>query len=174
MGGADKGLIEWEGRPLVAWITDVARPLTDDLIISCNRHADRYAAYADRVVADDEPDYPGPLAGIRAGLAATRHDIVLVLPCDAPRVDRALLNDLARMARRHPDHPIVVRRGDQWEPLFCALPRRLQPDIESAWQAGERSPRRLWQQLGAIALECDAEDPRLMNFNTPGTLQSLH
>ncbi|HET8731060.1 MAG TPA: molybdenum cofactor guanylyltransferase MobA [Moraxellaceae bacterium] len=172
MGGADKGLIEWQGRPLVAWITDVARPVTDDLIISCNRHADRYAVYADHVVADDVPDYPGPLAGIRAGLASMRHAVLLVLPCDAPRVDRTLLDELAKTARLHPGQPVVVRRGDQWEPLFCALPRSLQPAIEAAWQAGERSPRRLWQQFGAVALQCNADDPRLMNFNTPRTLGS--
>jgi len=69
MGGADKGLLEWRGRPLVAWVAAVARPLTDDLIISCNRNAECYAGFADRVVADAAPDYPGPLAGIRAGMA---------------------------------------------------------------------------------------------------------
>src|SRR5690606_7670207 len=45
MGGADKGLLEWQGRPLIAWLHDLVRPLSDDLIISCNRNSERYAAF---------------------------------------------------------------------------------------------------------------------------------
>ncbi|WP_243269106.1 NTP transferase domain-containing protein, partial [Pseudomonas aeruginosa] len=68
MGGRDKGLIEWQDLPLIAHLHRLVRPLTDDLIVSCNRNQERYAAYADRLVSDDSRDFPGPLAGIRAGL----------------------------------------------------------------------------------------------------------
>ena len=84
MGGQDKGLLEWRGRPLIAWLHDVARPLTDELLLSCNRNHARYASYADRLVSDDEDGFPGPLAGIRAGLAAASHRWLLLLPCDTP------------------------------------------------------------------------------------------
>nr|MBF3180021.1 NTP transferase domain-containing protein [Pseudomonas aeruginosa] len=83
MGGRDKGLIEWQGLPLIAHLHRLVRPLTDDLIVSCNRNQERYAAYADHLVSDDSRDFPGPLAGIRAGLAVARHPWLLVLPCDA-------------------------------------------------------------------------------------------
>ncbi|MQT44675.1 NTP transferase domain-containing protein, partial [Pseudomonas sp. FSL R10-0765] len=73
MGGQDKGLVPWRGQPLIAYVQQAARALTDDLIISCNRNHDRYAAYADQLVSDGNDDFDGPLAGIRAGLAAARH-----------------------------------------------------------------------------------------------------
>lgn len=174
MGGADKGLLEWRGRPLVAWLQAQARGQTDDLIISCNRHAERYAVFADRVVSDEEPGYPGPLAGIRAGLAVMRHDLLLVLPCDAPRVDDALLRALRQAAQEAPGKPVMVRQAGEWEPMFCALPRVLSDAIEAAWQAGERSPRRLLRQLGAVAVDCVAGDPRLANLNTPAALQAAN
>lgn len=170
MGGADKGLVDWHGRPLVAWLQEQVRPLTDDLIISCNRHADSYAEFADRIVMDREPEFPGPLAGIRAGLAVMRHEALLILPCDAPRVDAALIQDLRRCALAHPGLPVMVRQGAEWEPLFSLLPASLAGAIEAAWQAGERSPRRLLLQLGAVALQCPDEDPRLANLNTPALL----
>jgi molybdopterin-guanine dinucleotide biosynthesis protein A len=44
MGGRDKGLLDWRGRPLIAWLHDLTRPLSDDLIISCNRNTERYAS----------------------------------------------------------------------------------------------------------------------------------
>ena len=73
MGGQDKGLVEWQGRPLIAWLHETVQPLTDDLLLSCNRNRARYSAYADRLISDEEQGFPGPLAGIRSGLAAARN-----------------------------------------------------------------------------------------------------
>lgn len=172
MGGHDKGWVAWQGRPLVQWVHDTVRPLTDDLIISCNRHQARYATLAEQAVTDAEPDHPGPLAGIRAGLAAMRHEVLVVLPCDAPRIDRPLVQDLRHLAQAHPGVPVMVRRGTEWEPLFCVIPASLRDAIEAAWAAGERSPRRLLRDLRAVALELAADDSRLANFNTPEQLAS--
>jgi molybdopterin-guanine dinucleotide biosynthesis protein A len=171
MGGQDKGLLEWRGQPLIAHVQRLTRTLSDDLIISCNRNAERYATYADRLVQDDSTDFPGPLAGIRAGLAAARHAYLLVLPCDAPLLDPSLLEALRRRAAASPDRPVLLRQGPQWEPLFCVIPKHLLGALERAWQAGERSPRQVLLTLGGVALECPANDPRLANLNTPVLLE---
>ncbi|NVZ69761.1 molybdenum cofactor guanylyltransferase MobA [Pseudomonas costantinii] len=171
MGGQDKGLLQWHGQPLIEQLQRLTRPLTDDLIISCNRNHDRYAPYADQLVSDDSPDFPGPLAGIRAGLAAARHGHLLVLPCDVPNIDLQLLTALRGMAQRNPLLPVMVRHGEFWEPLICIIPTALQGQVERAWDAGERSPRKIFLQLGGVGLECPAEDPRLVNLNTPELLQ---
>ena len=169
MGGRDKGLVEWRGRPMIAWLHDVVRPLTDDLIISCNRNAERYRLYADRLVADEEADYPGPLAGIRAGLAVARHPWLLVLPCDAPKMDSALLMSMRRAARA--DRPLMLRQGAQWQPLFCLIPHSALPQVQQAWQEGQRSARHIFMALGAVALDCVEDDPRLANVNSPDLLE---
>jgi molybdopterin-guanine dinucleotide biosynthesis protein A len=171
MGGQDKGLLEWRGRPLIAHLHELVRPLTDDLIISCNRNAERYAAYADRLVHDAEADFPGPLAGILAGLAAARHEQLLVLPCDAPQADESLLAALRGRAQEHPGKPVMVRQSEQWQPLFCLVPRTLLPSLQQSWQAGERSPLRAMLQLDLQALACPPSDARLANFNTPELLR---
>ncbi len=171
MGGQDKGLLDWRGRPLIAHLHAVARPFTDDLIISCNRNQARYGAYADRLVSDDSDDFPGPLAGIRAGLAAARHGHLLVLPCDVPQIDSALLTAMLDAVRRDPAKPLMLRQGEHWEPLLCVIPTALAGVFESAWALGERSPRKVMLQLQAQALECPANDPRLANLNTPQLLQ---
>lgn len=170
MSGQDKGLLEWRGQPLIAHLHALTRPLSDDLIISCNRNQEVYAGYADRLVADAEADFPGPLAGILAGLASARHDWLLVLPCDAPLLDHALLQKMRDQALQHPLQPLMLRRGVQWEPLFSLLPRSLLQPLQQAWQAGERSPRRALLALAAQALDCAEDDPRLANLNTPELL----
>ncbi|WP_371229631.1 molybdenum cofactor guanylyltransferase MobA [Pseudomonas sp. QE6] len=170
MGGQDKGLLPWQGRPLVSYAAALARPLSDDLIISCNRNPDEYAAYADRLVRDDSPDFPGPLAGIRAGLAVARHSHLLVLPCDAPLLDRELLMQLLQASTASPNEVQMLRSGEQWEPLFCVIPLALRSQIEAAWQHGDRSPRHVFSHLGLQAVDCPANDPRLANLNTPELL----
>lgn len=167
MGGRDKGLVEWQGRPLVAWLHELVRPLTDDLILSCNRNDERYAAFADQLVKDDDAHFQGPLAGIRAGLQAARHEQLLVLPCDAPLLDRALLEALLHEAG---SGPVLVRQGGYWEPLFCVIPKALAAALEEAWQAGERSPQRWLCRHAPRAVDCPPGDPRLANLNTPEML----
>ncbi|GGM06895.1 molybdenum cofactor guanylyltransferase [Pseudomonas asuensis] len=173
MGGRDKGLIEWHGIPLIEHMYRVVRPLTDDLIISCNRNAERYSQYADQIVSDAEPDFPGPLTGIRAGLKVARHRWMIVLPCDAPLIDTDLLIQLHRCAQEAPDAPVMVRQGRFWEPLFSVLPTLQKDTIEKAWQTGERSPRGVFIPLGARALTVNEQDQRLANMNDEHSLLEL-
>jgi molybdopterin-guanine dinucleotide biosynthesis protein A len=172
MGGQDKGLLKWHGEPLIAHLHRKTRGLSDDLIISCNRNLDTYAPYADQLVHDDEGDFPGPLAGIRAGLKAARHAHLLVLPCDVPRISAALLQSMRETANQHPDKPLMLRQGEHWEPLLCIIPVALCAAFDSAWNDGERSPGRIMRKLGASALQCAENDPRLANLNTPELLSA--
>ncbi|MDF5891733.1 molybdenum cofactor guanylyltransferase MobA [Pseudomonas syringae pv. syringae] len=173
MGGRDKGLIEWQGAALIEHLHRLTRPLTDDLIISCNRNIDRYARYADRLVQDDDTDFNGPLAGIRAALPLARHRWLLILPCDVPLVDAALLRALREKASEYPERPIMVREGQHWQPLLGMIPVAHAATLEAAWQAGERSPRRALEPLQPVALQLEASDPRLANLNTPCLLTGI-
>lgn len=170
MGGRDKGLIEWQGAPLVAHVQRVVRPLSDDLVISCNRNQDAYRAYADQLVGDAEADYPGPLAGVIAGLKVARQEWVVLLACDAPLVDRGLIDDLRRLAVAN-DGAAMVRQGGYWQPMFSVLPRRVLPVLEQAWASGERSLQKALLREPVHGLECAEGDRRLSNFNSPELLQ---
>lgn len=169
MGGQDKGLLPWRGKPLIAHLHAVVRPVSDDLILSCNRNSESYRPYADTLVHDHEPDFPGPLAGVLAGLAVARHDWVLVLACDAPQVDRALLESLLAVAAQG-DAAVMVRQGGHWQPMFSLIPRSLRNTLADAWEAGERSLLRVLRSGPLVALDCAEDDPRLANFNTPDYL----
>lgn len=170
MGGRDKGLVQWRGEPLVAHVHRAVRPLTDDLVISCNRNHEAYGVYADQRVSDAEADFPGPLAGVIAGLGVAQHDWLVVLACDAPRVDRALVEGLLELAVSA-DSAAMVHQGGYWQPMFCVLPCRLLPTLQQAWQAGERSLQKALLREPVQALQCSADDERLSNFNSPQWLQ---
>lgn len=84
MGGADKGLLDYRGRPLVEWVLDALAPQVAEILISANRNLDRYARYGRRVLPDALPDFPGPLAGVLAALDAVDTEWLLAVPCDTP------------------------------------------------------------------------------------------
>ncbi|PTV64084.1 MULTISPECIES: molybdenum cofactor guanylyltransferase MobA [Pseudomonas] len=170
MGGRDKGLVDWRGEPLIAHVHRVVRPLSDDLVISCNRNQADYRAYADRLVGDAEADFPGPLAGVIAGLRVARHGWVVVLACDAPLVDRELIEGLLRLAVAG-NSAAMVRQGGFWQPMFSVLPTRVLPVLEQAWTAGERSLQKALLREAVQGLECAESDRRLSNFNSPERLQ---
>jgi molybdopterin-guanine dinucleotide biosynthesis protein A len=71
MGGVDKPLQAFLGRPLVEHVLGRIAPQTGGrVLISANRHPQAYARFGHPVLADTLPDFPGPLAGILAGLEA--------------------------------------------------------------------------------------------------------
>ncbi len=166
LGGRDKGLMFWQGKPVAGHLAALLKEWTREVLISCNRNQDVYQQWADRLVGDDAPGYPGPLAGILAGLRECQGTHLLVLPCDMPHIDDTLLKYLLVRARNQPHIPCLVRAGEQWHPLVCVIPRALLPELQSAWEAGQRSPLRwLAGQLHTV-LQLTPEDPRLHNANT--------
>lgn len=167
MAGQDKGWVLWQGKPLVEYIQHVVRPLTDDLIISCNRNIQRYQSLCDQTVSDPEQNYAGPLAGMLAALKIARHDYVIFLPCDAPRIDTALLQSLYQQVQQS---PVMLRQQGFWQPLFSAVPKSALPKLQQAWDNGERRPRMAFAAIGAQAIECADDDQRLANFNEPALL----
>ncbi|WP_043113452.1 molybdenum cofactor guanylyltransferase MobA [Solimonas soli] len=170
MGGADKGLAELDGKPLVAHLLDALRPQAAALLINANRHGERYAAFGVPVVADPWPDFRGPLAGIAAAFAAIEHDWLLAAPCDTPGLPADLAAQLmaaAQAGRR--DAAYAVVDGDPVYPL-CLLHRRLAAPLRTALEAGHYAVGRWLAAQGAVAVNIRGWCGTLMNLNTPERL----
>lgn len=167
LGGRDKGLMSWRGEPIAARLTALITGVASEVLISCNRNQDIYQQWADQVILDDEPDFPGPLAGILAGLRACKGTHLLVVPCDMPQVDTELLVLLLDQARSQPAKVCLMRAGEQWQPLLTVIPSALLPDLQSAWNEGQRSPLRWLLSQAYSIVQLHPDDPRLCNANTP-------
>ena len=87
MGGGDKGLSLLGGRTILERIAARLRPQVRALFLNANGDAARFEALSLPILPDGVPDFPGPLAGVLAGLdhaAQAGFDEVAVVPCDAP------------------------------------------------------------------------------------------
>lgn len=94
--GQDKAFLEVGGRQVIERVLERVRPLTDDLFISTNEPA-KYKAFDLSLVGDV---YPGKaaLGGLYSVIKAARHPHVLVVACDMPFLNPALLRHLIDLA----------------------------------------------------------------------------
>jgi molybdopterin-guanine dinucleotide biosynthesis protein A len=165
MGGADKGLVEYRGRPLIEWTLAAIAPQVEELVISANRNLDVYAAYGRRLLPDTLPDYPGPLAGVLAALQAVRAEWLLVVPCDTPHLPADLAARLLAAARRE-NVPVAIAADDMRRHHTCFIVRTDQRDALAAFLArGERAVRRWQAELPSTEIQFDVA--AFANLNRP-------
>lgn len=167
LGGRDKGLMGWHGQPVAQQLVEHLRRVAAPVMISCNRNQDQYRQWADALVTDDAPDFPGPLAGILGAIRLCRTSHLLVIPCDLPQLPAELLEDLASHARQEPDCVWLVRTGEHWQPLVSIIPTSLRESLLQAWEDGQRSPLRWLLAQSHRVLQLPEGDPRLHNANLP-------
>lgn len=168
MGGADKGLVDYRGRPLIEWVLDSLTPQVGEIVISANRNIERYAAYGHRVLPDTLPGFPGPLAGVLAALDAVTVDWLLVAPCDTPHLPADLAQRLLAAARRE-DAVLAVAADDARVHHSCFVVRCDQRDGLAAYLArGERAVRGWQAGLASTTVRFGAG---FANLNAPGDLE---
>ena len=126
------------------------------------------------MIARDEVEGEGPLAGMARGLTAAISPLCLVLGCDTPFVRPALLGLLAERAR---EHAIAMPVHDERpQPLCSALRREALDTIESLLAAGTPAASALADRPEALLLaasEWEHVDPEALSFvgvNTPHEL----
>ena len=94
VGGEDKGLLVFNGEPIVKKVFKSLSQQVHMVVVSANRHVEEYQSFGAPVVKDRLPDYQGPLAGIEAALTVCMTPYVLVVPCDAPFIRHDLAQKL--------------------------------------------------------------------------------
>ena len=83
IGGA-KGLQPLHGRALIDWVLDSVSLQSEEVLINANGVHDDYLCFGYSVIADQTPNWAGPLAGLQSALRLARHDWVASVPCDTP------------------------------------------------------------------------------------------
>lgn len=111
---------------MLEMVLAAVKPLVNEIVISTNR-PDHYAWTGLPLVADNFPNC-GPLAGLEAGLAASRAEINLVVACDMPWLEIDLLAYLLGQA---PGYQAVVPLNPEGraEPLCAVYSKECLPVI---------------------------------------------
>jgi molybdopterin-guanine dinucleotide biosynthesis protein A len=121
------------------------------------------------VLADASDDFPGPLAGILAGLRAAATPWLAVVPCDSPSLPLDLVERLARGLGDA--RGAVAQRNERLEPVCCLLSTALADDLERYLAEGARKVEG-WLARHAVPVPFDRADDAaaFANINTPDDL----
>jgi molybdopterin-guanine dinucleotide biosynthesis protein A len=135
--GQDKGLMPFLRQPLIAHMASRVKTLADELIITTNQPAS-YAFLGLSLFTDLLPG-SGALGGLYTALSAASQPCVVVVACDMPFVNPALLRAQVEMLVEENADVVIPRSPTGLEPLHAVYRRETcLPAIQGAIEAGER------------------------------------
>jgi molybdopterin-guanine dinucleotide biosynthesis protein A len=177
MGGVDKGLQPFCGRPLVEAVMERLRPQVSELLLNVAPAASAYARYGLRLVFDEfhAPDgsLGGPLAGLHAGMAACTEPLIATAPCDAPHLPSDLVSRLRQALENAGADVAVVRTGAFLQPVFALVRRELRPVLAAFLEHGGRKIDGWYETLNSVQVAFDDQPSAFANLNTIEELRRL-
>lgn len=177
MGGGDKALLPLAGGTLLDAVIARARPQVHTLLLNANGDPARFARFGLEVVVDPVAGFPGPLAGVLAGMeAAARCEPplpwVVSLAADTPFFPADLVARMLAAVTREGAELACAASGGRTHPVFGLWPSRLAADLRRALVEEGLRKIDLWTaryRLAVVDWPCEPFDP-FFNVNTPAEL----
>jgi molybdenum cofactor guanylyltransferase len=164
--GRPKAWLEVGDTTLLRLVADRLSGAFSEVMVSFAEPEQLQAPVPYRVVFDRKVS-AGPLAGLEAGLAAAREDVVFAVACDMPYVTPEVAQ-MAVAAARGVD-AAIPRIAGRVEPLCGAYARSALPMITNALNSGRFTAADLAAELEVTWLE--GIDPAVFrSLNTPSDL----
>ncbi|QKJ89109.1 molybdopterin-guanine dinucleotide biosynthesis protein A [Paramixta manurensis] len=168
MGGEDKGLMMFRTQPLWQHVLQRLQPQVAQVVISANRHPQRYRQSGLTVIGDTLPDFPGPLAGMLATLRAIDTEWAAFSSCDTPFIPHDFVQRLWQ--EKHDAQAVWVRSAARDHPALALVHRDVADRLEDFLHRGERRLRLFLQQVGGRPVLFDDDERLFININTPQDL----
>ena len=185
MGGADKGLQNFNGVPLALHTLLRLGPQVGDIMINANRNLAAYESFGVPVWPDSTGlgEYAGPLAGFMTGLERCETPYLLTVPCDTPLFPTDLVARMAEaFAREEADFAVAAAPEEDDEknisirpqPVFCLMRCDLLESLIRFTKGGGRKIDAWTAQHKTVhvAFNQPGDDPR--GFFNANTLSELH
>lgn len=177
MGGIDKGLISFQGKPLIDCAITRLKEQVGPIMINANRNITKYSVYGYAVIADETPDFAGPLAGFLAGLKAAQTPYLLTSPCDSPLLPIDLAQMLAVELEQTNAQLVYAStksaNGKHWaQPVFCLMRSDLADSLRAFLSKGDLKIDHWFTELRTSTVVFENEDA-FANVNTPEELHAL-
>lgn len=177
MGGGDKGRLMLGGQSLFSRVIARFAPQVGALAISANGDPARLDDLGLPVLADSVAGFPGPLAGVLAGMdwaAGLGAEQLVTVAADTPFLPCDLVPRLLLAAEG--GAPVVLASSTEdgrilRHPTFGLWPVARREDLRGALAAGVRKVGQWADAQGVTLAPFPAEpfDP-FLNINTPGDL----
>ncbi|MEJ2423080.1 MAG: molybdenum cofactor guanylyltransferase MobA [Candidatus Thiodiazotropha sp.] len=138
MGGVDKGLVTYNGRPLIAHVIDAIAPQVHRLMINANRNLAQYQRFGYPVFADSLTDFQGPLAGFLAAMEEVQTPYLVTVPCDGPELANHLVQRLSQALERDSAEIAIAHDGQRLQPVYALIAVSLKQSLKDYLEGGDR------------------------------------
>jgi len=168
VGGQDKGLLSWNGKPLVTHVAERLERQTGQLLISCNRNLADYQSLGFLTVEDRRADFQGPLAGIEAAKDAVKTTYLAVVACDTPLLPTDLVARLlAPLIDGNSNAPLLsyAHDGEREQYLFSVLDVRCLDDLSGFLEQGHRAVKHWYRHIPHAVVDFSDQADAFHNFN---------
>ena len=181
MGGADKGLQNFNGVPLALHTLLRLSPQVGDIMINANRNLAAYESFGVPVWPDSNGlgEFAGPLAGFMTGLERCETPYMLTVPCDTPLFPADLVQRMAEaFADQGADFAIAAAPEEDGQlrpqPVFCLMHTGMLESLSRFTKSGGRKID-AWTALHkTVIVPFDQPGDDARGFFNANTLAELH
>lgn len=170
--GQDKGLMLLNGQPLIQKAVETLKQEVKTVFISANRNHEAYTQYAP-VLSDNLPDYQGPLAGIAKAMYKADTPYLFVMPCDAPFIDKHLIETLENTLQTTQADISVAFDGKRLFPVISLIKISLLKNLQTFLDQGDRKASLWFQQNKMAKVDLPQHPEYFYNLNTPTDFAAL-
>lgn len=173
--GADKGLLQLNGQPLIQWtLANAQRQLgATPTLISANRNHARYQTFAPSFA--DAGNHAGPLAGVAALLKQCQTEWLLTLPCDCPKLPPDFGAKLAQflLNAKTEDVAAVINDGQRNQNAVLLIRKNQQATLLKYLDRGGKAIHKWLASMATSTIVFDDWPAERWNANTVDALQAL-
>jgi len=187
--GAEKSLLEFEGRPLICWTAEKLARAADEVVVVARNEA--HAERLEKIISDFAPEPEpgvvftwdsvagfGPVAGLYAGMKEASGSLAFATGCDLPFLNPQVIERLFELADEEDyEAAVPVQSNGFFEPLHSVYCReKMLVACERAMEKAERRIHAPLQELCVNHICVDLLrplDPDLLTFFNLNTREDL-
>ncbi len=173
MNNQDKGLVDYNNRPMVSYAIDAIAQVASTVFINANRNLAEYKKLGYPVISDQTDSFDGPLAGVLSAMENAKTDILCVMPCDSPLIRAEHLTQLIDALTENNADITVAFDGERIHPVFLALKTSLQASLKQYLERGDRKIDLWLAQHNLLKVDFSDDADIFLNINTLDELNAL-
>jgi molybdopterin-guanine dinucleotide biosynthesis protein A len=173
LGGCDKGLFKWQGKPLIEHVLQNIESVTPNILINANQNIDVYQRYGHPVISDATADFAGPLAGMLAALRSVDTPFILTLPCDAPFASPDIIVKFCDVHKERQQRLYIAATAEGLQPVYAMIHNSLTDSLTQYLEAGNRKVQNWMKANDAVVVDFERQASSFVNINTENDLRSI-
>lgn len=166
--GQDKGLVIYQGKPLIQHVIERIQSQVGDIVINANRNQETYETYGFSTISDEMSDFQGPLAGFATAMKIVKTDYILTLPCDGPSLPLDLVSRMLSKLNTFSDvsNCIAVAHDGEWlQPVHALIPVALIDSLEEFLANGDRKIDLWYAKHDLVLVDFSDQPDAFFNIN---------